>query len=72
MLEQSSISFLFLVDNRLICPSCATRTSIIWLKFVNDAAQGILWRVDAQIVKLNVTKVWVEEGKTTILFEAAS
>lgn len=40
-------------------------------KFVNDAAQGILWRDDSQVVRLTVEKVWAEEDKTTIYFEEA-
>jgi len=40
-------------------------------KFVNDAAQGILWCDDSQVVRLTVEKVWAEEDKTTICFEKA-
>ena len=43
------------------------------LKWVGDAAQGILWKDDAQIVKLiNVAKIWGEQDKTEIFFEEAS
>lgn len=40
-------------------------------KFVNDAAQGILWGDDSQVVLLTVEKVWAEEDKTTICFKEA-
>ena len=42
------------------------------LKWIGDGGQGVLWRDDKQIVKLvNVEKVWGEQDKTTIFFEAA-
>jgi Holliday junction resolvase RusA-like endonuclease len=39
------------------------------VKWVGDAAQGVLWDDDAKIVKLNAEKVWAERDITIITFE---
>lgn len=39
------------------------------VKWVGDAAQGILWDDDAKIVKLTAEKVWAEKDITIITFE---
>jgi len=39
------------------------------VKWVGDAAQGVLWQDDAFIVKLTAEKVWAEKNITIISFE---